>query len=57
MKNSALPPSFTIVPCVLGLATVAYGLGAGTIDVGLAALATLLFIAGLCLGIAGLISD
>jgi hypothetical protein len=57
MKNSALPPSFTIVPSLLGLGVVAYGLLAGTLGLGLAAISILILGAGLVLGIAQLISD
>ena len=55
--KSALPPSFTFVPSLLGLGTVAYGLIAGTLGLGLAAVAILIFAAGLAFGIAQLITD
>ena len=55
--KSALPPSFTFVPSVLGLATVVYGLLAGSLGLGLAAVAILIFTAGLAFGIAQLVTD
>ena len=55
--KSALPPSFNFVPSILGLGTVVYGLMAGSIGLGLAAVSILIFTAGLAFGIAQLVTD